>query len=285
MLNSPPASEAVSPRIGAQYHFGDLRFEEVNYTGGFFLPVHAHQAAFLDLCLEGTIQNCWEKNFIRGASTLDFMPAGAPHSSCFTESARTFQIVMNPYWLERIQQVAPLGQTLTHYEEGAAVCIAARLYREFQRLDNVSPLVMEGLLLELLAEMLRHSQTLEENNCPRWLRQANDFLHAHFTESVAIDTIAAAVGVHPAHLMRCFRRHYHCTIGDYVRKLRVDYACHLLSTSDALPAQIAFAVGFADQSHFNRTFKSFLGMTPVEFQKASGQKVSGRATWEPEMLF
>jgi len=76
--------------------------------------------------------------------------------------------------------------------------------------------------------------------------------------------VAAAVGVHPAHLMRSFRQHYRATIGGYVRKLRVDYACHLLSTSNASPAQVAYAVGFADQSHLHRTFKDFMGMTPTE---------------------
>lgn len=267
-------SEAASPRVGAQVHFGDLRFEEMHYASGIHLPTHTHPAAYLDLCLEGTMQDRWhQSDFIRGAATLNFVPVGAPHSTRFPETSRTFQIMMDAPWIARVQQVAPLLQTPVHYPDGPATWLVARLYREFQHRDNLSPLVLEGHLLELMAEMSRHSEAGEEKHCPRWLRQAKDFMHAHFRESFAVEAIAAAVGVHPSHLMRSFRQHYRCTMGDYVRRLRVDYACHLLATSDALPAQIAFEVGFADQSHFNRTFKHFMGMTPVAFQKASGRAI------------
>jgi len=277
-MNALPTSEV--PSVEAQIHFGGLRFEEVGYRAGFALPVHTHERAFLDLCLTGTIQEVWgAKTFVRGVSTLNFLPVGEPHATRFPEQARTFQVVMNAPWLERIQQVAPLRETMTHYTDGPATWIAGRLHREFQRRDALSPLVLEGLLLELLAEMSRSAQGMEESRAPRRLQEARDFLHAHFTESIAIEAVAAAVGMHPAHLMRSFRQHFHATIGGYVRKLRIDYACHLLSTSNASPAQVAYAVGFADQSHFHRTFKDLMGMTPTEFQK-----LTGRATGKQEML-
>jgi AraC family transcriptional regulator len=280
MVPVPSTSELLVPSIGAKVHFGDLRFEEIQYGAGLAMPVHTHGAAFLDLCVMGTIQEFWgTQNFVRGAATLNFLPIGAPHATRFPEKARTFQVVMNAPWLQRLQQVAPLQETLTHYTEGPATWIAARLHREFQRRDALSPLVLEGLLLELLAEMSRGAPTLPERGCPRWLQEAQEFLHTHFTESIAIEAVAAAVEVHPAHLMRSFRRHYGLTIGGYVRKLRIDYACHLLTSSHTSPAQVAYAVGFADQSHFHRTFRDFMGMTPSEFQK-----VAGRATGRQEML-
>jgi len=279
-MDALPTSEVPVPSVEALLHFGGLRFEEIGYRAGLAMPVHTHGAAFLDLCLAGTIQEIWgAETFVRGVSTLNFLPVGAPHATLFPEQARSFQVVMQASWLERIQQVAPLRKTLTHYTEGPPTWIAGRLHREFQRRDALSPLVLEGLLLELLAEMSRSEQNREENRCPRWLRQAQEYLHAHFTESIAIEAVAAAVDVHPAHLMRTFRQHYRVTIGGYVRKLRVDYACHLLSTSHTSPAQVAYAVGFADQSHFHRTFKDFMGMTPTEFQK-----LAGRATGKQEML-
>jgi AraC family transcriptional regulator len=273
-------SENLVPSLEACVHFGDLRFEEIGYGAGLAMPVHAHPAAFLDLCLTGTMQEAWgAETFVRGASSLNFLPVGAPHATCFPEQGRSFQIVMSAPWLERIGQIAPLTQTRTHYADGPALWIAARLHREFARRDALSPLVLEGLLLELLAEMSRAAADSEEHRSPHWLRQAREFLHAHFTENIAIDALAAAVGVHPAHLMRAFRQHYRLTIGGYVRKLRVDYACHLLSAPNASPSQIAFAVGFADQSHFHRTFKEFMGMTPTEYRK-----LRGHATDRQEML-
>jgi AraC family transcriptional regulator len=265
--------DGVNIELEARYSFGGLRFEEVRYVSGFETPLHAHeQDAFLDLCLSGTSRTAWEKGaFLRGPSTLNFIPPGAPHANHFQENSRTFQIVLTSQWLQRIQQVAPVVETFTNYQAGLPLWIAARIYREFQRQDNLTPLALEGLVLELVAEMSRHDTVLNPNDCPRWLRQAHDFLHAEFTNHVSIHTVATVVGVHPSHLMRGFRQYYDCSIGEYVRRLRVEYACHLLSDTDTFLSEIALSAGFADQSHFNRTFKDRTGMTPVEFRNISGR--------------
>jgi AraC-like DNA-binding protein len=266
----------LSPRLDARYRFGGLRFEEVVYPAGLWMPAHTHEQVFLDLCLEGTIQEAWgTQRFARGPATMTLMPAGAPHGTHFPGEARTFQIVLEAPWLERIRQVSEPVERLTCYENGLPTWIAARMHREFQRRDNLSPLVLEGMLLELLAETTRESSGGAERQSPRWLQQAQDFLHAHFTESLSVEAVATAAGVHPSHLMRGFRQYHRCTIGDFVRRLRVEYACHLLATSDASAAEIARTAGFADQSHFSRTFKGCIGMTPLAFQKSCG-RASGR---------
>ncbi len=284
-MKSSPTSHnnsqiAHSPNVEATCRFGGLRFEAMTYHEGLLLPPHAHAEAFLEFCLLGTTQEFWGKQtFMRGPSTLNFFPIGAPHATRFQKNARTFQIVMSASWLERVQQVAPLVETPTNYQNSPPTWMAARLYREFQHQDSVSPLALEGVLLELFAAMSRHAIGRAETRCPRWLRQAKDLLHAHSMESLSVEAIATAVGVHPSHLMRTFRQQFGCTIGDYVRRLRVEHACHLLATSEAPPSQIAFEVGFADQSHFNRTFKRCMGMTPTEYQK-----VSGRASHKQEVI-
>jgi AraC family transcriptional regulator len=273
MKSSQPL--AGRPIVAATCRFGHLRFDEISYPKYLWLPRHEHSVAFLELCLEGTTQEFWGKQtFVRGSSTLNFFPIGTPHATCFQKSTRTFQITMNADWLERIRQYAPLLDTLTNYQNSPPAWIAARLYREFQRRDDLTPLILEGLLMEMFAEISRQTTDHAELDCPRWLRQAKEFLHAHFTESVSVEALAVTIGVHPSHLMRSFRRQHHCTIGDYIRRLRIEQACHLLFTSEQLPSQIAFAVGFADQSHFNRTFKHCMGVTPTEYKKFAGVQVS-----------
>ena len=126
---------------------------------------------------------------------------------------------------------------------------------------------MEGLALEMLAEASRRPVSFSERWPPRWLRRARELLHARFTESLSLDGIAEAVGIHQSHLARVFRQQYRCTMGDYVRQLRIDFACRQLSTSDAPLVEIALAAGFADQSHFSKSFKRLMGLTPGEFQR------------------
>src|SRR5262249_15469678 len=148
--------------------------------------------------------------------------AGEPHTTHFHQEVKTFSIALEPQWAERLQQFSTLLKTPAAYESGLPIWLATRLYREFQKRDSVTPLMLEGMLLELLAQMARDTTVKSEQHGPRWLRQAQDYLHAHFTENLPLDAIAVAVGVHPAHLTRSFRQHFHCTLGEYVRRLRIE---------------------------------------------------------------
>jgi AraC family transcriptional regulator len=95
-----------------------------------------------------------------------------------------------------------------------------------------------------------------------------ELVHARFCENLALGDLAAAAGVHPAHLARTFRRCYGCTVGDYVRNLRTERARQELRTSDRPLAELALALGYADQSHFATAFRRQTGMTPGAFRQA-----------------
>jgi AraC family transcriptional regulator len=73
------------------------------------------------------------------------------------------------------------------------------------------------------------------------------------------------VGTHPVHLARTFRRHYHMTMGDYLRQVRISYAMNALR-GDNLVSDIAAQAGFSDQSHLGRIFKTVTGTTPRQFR-------------------
>jgi AraC family transcriptional regulator len=270
----------LQTKSDASSHFNGLLFHERSYTGRDGRPMHTHDEVYLIFVLQGSVEETRKRQtFVRTPSMLTLLPAGDPHATHFCGGVRTFEIGLPSPWIERLGQYSSLVERYANYENGLPTWLALRLYREFQHQDSATPLMMEGMLLELLAQMARNQINSPEKHCPLWLRQARDFLHAHFTESLSVEAVAATVDMHPAHLIRTFRQYYGCTLGDYVRRLRVEYASHLLSASEMPLSQIALETGFADQSHFSRTFKSLTGMTPTEFQK-----VSGRAALKQKML-
>jgi AraC family transcriptional regulator len=132
-------------------------------------------------------------------------------------------------------------------------------------------LVIEALALELLAEGVRRGSRPTEHS-PRWLWRVCDLLHEEYRQRLTLDHIAGTVGVHPAHLARAFRQAHGCTVGDYVRSLRIEDACHRLRSSGESLAAIALETGFADQSHFTRTFKRQMGVSPGLFRNAAARK-------------
>jgi len=94
-----------------------------------------------------------------------------------------------------------------------------------------------------------------------------DLLTERCTAAFTLAGLAAEADVHPGHLADAFRRHFGCTVGAHVRRQRVALACRHLAGSEAPLADIALLTGFADQSHFTRTFKRQIGLTPAAYRK------------------
>ena len=127
-----------------------------------------------------------------------------------------------------------------------------------------------------MLEMLGHATRLLNKTpvrLPSWLTDARDVLHDRFNDSVSLIEIANIVGVHPTHLARTFKKHYRTTVGEYVRRLRLDWATRQLSETEDSISDIASAAGFYDQSHFSHLFKQHTGFTPAEFRAFSNSVV------------
>ena len=145
--------------------------------------------------------------------------------------------------------------------------LGLKLEAEFDYEDAASSLALDGLLLELAAESSRLGDPPEEKATPRWLAQARECIRANFTRDLTLSQICEAINVHPVHLARTFRKHYHCTTAEYVRRLRIELACSMLTASDVNLSEIAAAAGFFDQSHLSNTFKRMTGFTPRQYRK------------------
>jgi AraC family transcriptional regulator len=124
---------------------------------------------------------------------------------------------------------------------------------------------VEGLVLQLIA--IAGRDAARAGRVP-WPRRARDLLHERVPDVPAsLTELAAAIGAHPAHLARCFRREYGQTVGDYARTLRLEWAAQQLALDDASLAEIALRAGFADQSHFTRAFRRQTGITPGRYRE------------------
>jgi len=104
---------------------------------------------------------------------------------------------------------------------------------------------------------------------PRWLHIAREFLEANFLRQVTLAEIAGAAGVHRVHLSREFRRYFSTTVGEFLRRKRIQHACHLVSTTETSLAEIAMTCGFSDQSHFSATFRRQIGLTPAKYRQSA----------------
>lgn len=239
---------------------------EVRFPGGIRIPAHSHERPIVNFILAGAYTEIWgaERRECLPAETL-FHPAGGVHSEHFSSAgARCLTVEFDPPLLGLEEQLAMPDAHLV-FPRGHWTWIASRLMRELRAEDELSSLVVEGLLLVLLTGVTRrHRSGLDSP--PEFLRRARALLSDRFTEPLRIGEVAAEVGVHPSSLARAFQRHYRCTPGEFVRRLRVDLAGRRLARPEISIASIARETGFSDQSHFSRTFKGVTGMTPGAFR-------------------
>lgn len=248
----------------------DFELSEGVYNSGIKTPPHSHKWALLCLILDGTyLEKNSLKQYTRSSSTAFFHPPEETHVSDFSNTnVGIFQIEIKPQRLAQMDCIASAFTQPLSFEGGAEIKLARKIYREFKWMDEASPIAIEGLTLELLAAAARsHNTKTNHYKTPDWLRNAKDFLHDNFTESYSLDEIAAEVGVHPKYLATEFRRRFHQTIGEYIRRLRIEYACREIANSDTPLVDIALSAGFCSQSHFARAFKSFMGYTPAQYRK------------------
>jgi AraC family transcriptional regulator len=247
-----------------------LRLTDTAYPSGLRMPHHSHEPAYFSLVIEGAYDERIGSNRRECLpSSLLFHPQGETHAVEFHDSSvRIFRLEVKPAWLDRARDYGVRADSPVQFNSGWVCCLAIRLYREFLDGDEASPLAIEGIALELMAEASRSQKSRSDKRPPRWLDKARDFLHAQFAENFSLEDISNAVGVHPVYLAREFRRHFCCTMSEYVRRLRVEHACRELAATDAPIVEIACETGFYDQSHFTRTFKRCTGLTPAEFRSA-----------------
>jgi AraC family transcriptional regulator, melibiose operon regulatory protein len=99
------------------------------------------------------------------------------------------------------------------------------------------------------------------------LREVFEYLAAHFAERITLPQVAAMAGLSRPQFHAVFKHAAGMTLIDYLTQLRLTRARRLLRETDQSVAEIANAVGFADQSYFDRRFRRFFGKTPREFRK------------------
>jgi AraC family transcriptional regulator len=237
------------------------------YTPELKLPEHSHQEPYFCFVLAGSFTEIsgQQARYCRPGSLL-FHPPGEAHSDHFHTNARCFSLQFGgcgandpSRWQTKVagRPLSPPG--------GRVSQLAARLYREFCMPDPVSGIMIEGLALQMMAETFRQT-TAPTRLAPPWLEEAKSILHEQFSDRPSLLNLARSVDVHPVHLAREFRRFYGCTITEYVLQRRLDFACQEMSNSRASLSEIALAAGFFDQSHFTRTFKAQMGMSPNQYR-------------------
>lgn len=264
-----PISEGSSSAVSLDA--ASFRITHATFPAESVIPPHVHDRTCVAIMLGGS----FDLRFA-GLPPLDCVPGtlfvepvGDTHCNCVScAGADVLVIQPDPAALDSLAPLLPFLDGVRHSSAPALAPFARRMACELDAADTLSPLVLEGLALELLTSAARLAQAREGRRPPPWVKRAEEMLRARFREGVQLSDVAAECGVHASRLAREFRRRHHCTVGEFVRHLRIEWAAARLTEEGTTIASVACEAGFADQSHFTHRFRAQLGMTPGQWRNA-----------------
>jgi AraC family transcriptional regulator len=147
--------------------------------------------------------------------------------------------------------------------------------RELENNGTTGRLYVEGLASSLAVHLLRNYGISKRNACvskgglsPRQLRRVVDYINDHLDHDLALAELAAVAGLSPHHFGEAFKTSMGQPPHRYLMGKRVARARELLRNQELSVSDVAYALGFASQSHFTTQFGRVTGITPGRFRRS-----------------
>ncbi len=242
-----------------------------------FMP-HLHRQVEILYVLEGSIEvivDGGSKLLHQGELFISF--PNTVHGYHTHESSKTFFVIFEhsavsdySYLLLQMKASSPfLTSTELHSE---AEYIMNALYNNCS--DEQNTKLLKGYLLILLYRVIGKLELVEREN-----HTSSDAFHSallyigkHFREPISQESTARACGISKYHLSRMFTSKIGHSFNKYTNSLRVDYAKHLLLTTDLPTTEIGYASGFTSQCSYYRAFRENSLPSPKRFRQENSHQ-------------
>lgn len=138
-------------------------------------------------------------------------------------------------------------------------------------------LAMKATVLQLLVYVGRQFQEDIDDVESRQLfdrhraaiTSAINYINEHFTDDVSIEKAARVAMLSQSYFSYLFKSMTNKTFVEYLNELRIQEAMRLLKNTNKRVVDICFESGFKNVNHFNRTFKNYAGISPMQYRNAN----------------
>lgn len=228
--------------------------------------MHCHENAHISFVLNGgSLEKRRNLEVERLPGKTTFYHSGEYHQSTnMVKFSRHANLEIQPNFLTKYEiDENTIGDAIDKNNDIKFLFL--HVYKELIVADELSAISIRMLLLDLI----NHSLNIQtKGKRPAWLNEIENILQTKWDEHISLNDLSITVNMHPVTVSKMFHKYYSCTLGQYMRKLKIEKAITLIKISNYSLTEIAFECGFADQSHFIRTFKYWTGLLPHDYQKA-----------------
>ena len=244
-----------------------LRITQVDYPENLTSDWHYHENAYFAFIQKGgSIERRKKENIQCHPGQLLFYNDQEAHKNeKYKRSSKNICLELQNNWFRNNQIDKKWLEGAFYIGNKSVRSLFIRILKESVLNDNCSQIAIEGLLLQIYAEMIR-----DKNNAPQlptWLQIVHTFINDNWNKKITVTALAKLADVHPITMSKEFPKFFNCTFGDYLRKLRLERSLNLLQKTSIPLDEIALDCAFYDSSHYINTFKSFYGMTPSVYRK------------------
>ena len=232
--------------------------------------LHMHLTLEIVLVTEGVLDmRVGDKEYHIVAGEGLFVAPLEPHSFHSGKKNKChvlmFQRELVGHFYDYLSTHKPTCHIFTPSKESLSLC--EKLLPE--RYNVTGPLVAEACLAPLCYDILTgcHFER-RERSFENALTRAIEYMDAHFTEDVTLESVAHATGQHPVTLSKSFPRYSSMSFHQYLQYLRTSYAVRLIQREEMTLTEIAYLSGFGSVRSFNRAFLSVYGMVPSRYRES-----------------
>jgi AraC family transcriptional activator of pobA len=94
-----------------------------------------------------------------------------------------------------------------------------------------------------------------------------NWLEKNLSNTIKIEDLAKDFNLHRSYLSQCFKKTYGTSPSIYLVRIRIREARRLLLETDTPIELISYQLSFYSAGHFSRTFRSLMGLSPMQFRK------------------
>jgi AraC family transcriptional regulator len=234
----------------------------VNYESAVSEEWHRHENFHLSAILKGGNLESRKKDDIQVLpGKLMIYHQGEIHRNRFTQfPSKNLNLEIKDGFFQH-NDLSPESAEATPSSQIDTYFHVFRIYRELAVNDRYSADAIHTSLTSIFAKKEK------TNPQPMWLKRLLEIVEDRWDEFISLDELAKELGVHPVTISKYFQKYCHCTLADYLRKVKVDRAMQFILHSNKSFTEIAFACGFSDQSHMTRLFKLYLGLNPKQLSR------------------
>ncbi|UNK77176.1 AraC family transcriptional regulator [Raoultella planticola] len=234
---------------------------------------HRHPQLSVGAIIEGeTCCLCNGREYLLRPGDLIIIPAQAPHS-CNPRDGRPRSYHMLYLDMTWCQQRLPLFPSQAQVHAPHPVIRDPELFAQYQQIVELMEQQKTAALTEQVAQLLRALPLCPAPPLPLRATSSQLFrrLAADLQEPPTLDALAHEFALRKETLIRTFKQDTGLTPASFMNMARIEFAKTRLRAGDEI-ADVGYQAGFADQSHFHKTFVSYTAATPRQY--ALGRSIS-----------